>query len=82
MGYEGGANDVSLEEKRMRKKSVFSPPPLDYKNVAHLMLGAEPPCLPTCIPHKGPILINLFLAYHFVSPLIPSVLRHEEPEPQ
>ena len=25
--------------------------------------GAEPPCLPACISHKHPILINQFLAY-------------------
>ena len=28
---------------------------------------AEHPCLPACISHKCPILINLFLAYHLVS---------------
>ena len=27
------------------------------------MLRAEPPCLPACISHKRPILINVFLAY-------------------
>ena len=43
---------------------------------------AELPCLPTCISHKRPILINLFLAYHYVSRWIPSVWRHEEPEAQ
>ena len=31
----------------------------DYKHVTHLILGPEPPCLPACIPHKHPILINL-----------------------
>ena len=36
---------------------------LDCKYVAYLILGAEPPCLPACIPHKCPILINLFLDY-------------------
>ena len=41
--------------------------PLDYKNVAHLILGSESPCLPACITCKRLILINLFLAYHFVS---------------
>ena len=50
--------------------------------VADLILGAESPCLPACISHKHPVLINLFLAYHFVSCWILSVLRHKEPEPQ
>ena len=74
---EGGGNDVSLTfTQRIRKKAVFPPHPfsLDYKNLAHLVLGAEPLSLPTYIPHKPPILINLFLAYHFVSCWIPSVL--------
>ena len=55
--YKGGANDVSLMSTwRMRKKAVFSCSPfsLDHKNAAHLILGAEPPCLPACIPHKHP----------------------------
>ena len=56
--YKGGANDASL---------TSFPTPLDYKNVAHLILWAEPPCLPICISHKRLFLINLFLAYHFVS---------------
>ena len=43
---------------------IFQPPlPLDDKTVAHQVLGAEAPCLPTCFSHKCPILINLFLAY-------------------
>ena len=78
-GYQGGA-----PTGRKRKKVVFSPSPLslDYKNIGHLFLGAEPPHLPTCIPHKHPILIILFLVYHFVSCWIPSVLSHKEPEAQ
>ena len=44
----------------MRKKSALC---LDYKYVVHIILGAEPPRLPTCVPHKHPILINVSLAY-------------------
>ena len=44
-------------------------------DTVHLIPRAEPPCLPTWIPHKCPILINLFLAYQFVSCWIPFVLR-------
>lgn len=40
---------------------------LDYKDVAHPILGADPSCLAARIPHKGSILINLLLAYHGVS---------------
>ena len=47
---------VNVEKKKKRV-------PLDYKNVAHLILRAEPSCLPTCISHQRLILINLFLAY-------------------
>lgn len=43
------------------------PTSLGLKNVAHLILGAEPPCLPATIPHTCPILINLCPACHFVS---------------
>ena len=57
-----------------------SPRSFDYKNAACLILRAEPPCLPACILHKHPILVNLLLAYHFAFCRIPSVLRHKEPE--
>ena len=52
-----------MSTQRRRKKAVFSPPPLSlaYKNVAQLIIGAAPPHLPTYIPHKCPILINLGL---------------------
>ena len=33
--------------------------------LAHRILRAELPCLPTCVSHKRPILINLFLACYF-----------------
>lgn len=81
-GYQGGSNDVSLRStRRMRKKSGFSLSLLssDYKNVA---LGPEPPLLPARIPHKHPILINKFLAYHFVFCWTHPALRHKEPQPQ
>ena len=66
--YEGGASDVTCTW-RVRKKAIFAPCPLslDYKTAAHLILRVEPPCLPACTSHKHPILINQFLAYHFVS---------------
>ena len=69
--------------QRKRKKVVFSPSSFflfDYKNIACLVLRAEPSCLPACILHKHPVLINLLLTYHFASHWIPSVLRHKEPE--
>lgn len=72
----------SYYSQKGRGRLFQLPLPLDDKTVAHQILGAELPCLPTCISHKCPILINLFLAYHFVSCWIPSVRRHEEPEPQ
>ena len=73
-----------MSTQRRRKKAVFPPPPLSlaYKNVAQLILGAEPPCLPACTFHKHLILISLFLAYRFVYCEIPSVLRHKEPQTQ
>ena len=56
-----------LVEERGRG-GLFPPPlPLDAKAVAHLILGAEPPRLPACLFHKLPMLIDLFLAYHFIS---------------
>ena len=66
----------------LQECEVFSPPPLslDHKTVAHLILRAEPPHLPTCIPHKCPILINLFLAYHFASGWILSELSPDTSE--
>ena len=76
-----GASEVSLAStRRRRKKVVFSPSllSLDYKNVAQLILRAELPCLPICIPYKCPILINAFLAYYFVSHWIPSALRYKK----
>ena len=74
--YEGGAKAVSLAStRRKRKKAVFPLPlSLDSRNVAHLLPRAAPPHLPACIPHKHPTLVNLFLAYHFVSRRIPSEL--------
>lgn len=68
-------------QRKRKRQSFLTSLPLDYKTVIHLILGAEPPCLPACISHKRPILINLFLAYHFVFHWIPSVLRNKEPEP-
>ena len=57
---------IPLEE-RGRGGLFPCPRPLDDKSVAHQILGAELPCLPACTSHKRPILINLFLDYHFVS---------------
>ena len=82
--YKGEARDARLTSTgRMRKKVVFSPSPLplDYKTVAHLILRAKPPHLPSCSSHKYLIFITLFHAYHFVSCWIHSVPRHKEPAP-
>ena len=38
------------------------PGPLKDKAVAHQILGAELPCLPTCISHKRPTLIIYFFS--------------------
>ena len=54
---------LEKEEEAVLSLSLLS---LDYKNVAHLLLRAEPSHLPACLPHKCPIL-NLFLADHFAS---------------
>lgn len=70
--YLGGATPTPR-----KNEAVFSPPPK-----IKLALGAESPCLPTCISQERPILINLFLAHRFVSRRIPSVKRHKGPEPQ
>ena len=68
-----------LLEERGRRSLFQLPLSLDNKTVAHQILGADPPCLPSCICHKHPIIISLFLAYHFVSYWIPSARRNEEP---
>ena len=62
-GYQGGA---TTGRKRKRQSSCT---PLNDKTVPHLILWAEPPCLPACISHKYPILflpITLFLAEFFL----------------
>ena len=54
------------EELRLleRKRRAFPTPiPLDDK----IMAQGKFPCLPTSISCKRPILISLFLTYHFVS---------------
>ena len=66
---------------RMRKKVVFSPSLLSftYENiVASRVLGAAPPCLPTWISHKHPMLNN-FLTCHYASRWILSALRQKIP---
>ena len=57
----------SYYTQKGRGRLFWPPLPLDDKSVAHWILGAGPPFLPTYIFHKHPILINVFLAYHFVS---------------
>ena len=57
-----------IYSKSEEEGSLFpSPLSLNYKTVARLNLRAEPPRLPVPISDKHPILINLFLAYHFFS---------------
>ena len=68
--------------KELPKNEEEAPTPLGLYNFAHLILGAEPPRLPACISHKHPVLINLSLAYPFVSRWIPSAQRHKESELQ
>ena len=63
---------------KRKRRSFPTPSPLHDKTVAQRILRTEPPCLPTCISHKCPDLIDLFLAYHFVSCWIRSAWRHEE----
>ena len=75
---KGGTNDVSLNVyPKMRKKVVFSPPRFSfgYKNVVLFVLGAVLPCLPACISHKHPMLINSHFVYHFASRWILSASR-------
>ena len=50
--------------QRIGKETVLWPSPLclDYKTAAQLVLKAELLCLPDCISHKRPILINRFLS--------------------
>ena len=76
-----GVSLMSIQRKREKAVSSHTPFSLDYKNVAHIILGAEPLFLPACIPYKHYIFINLFLDHRFVSCWIPSSLRHKEPEP-
>lgn len=65
------------------KKVVFPPSlphfPLDYKIVAHLILGAETP-RSACISHKCPILMHFLFITLLAEFLL--VLKHKEPEPQ
>ena len=68
-GVKGGINDSSLDiYTRLRKKVIFSPPnsSFDYKNVSLSFLGPVLPCLPLCISHKHPMIINSLFAHHFV----------------
>ena len=69
---------------KMRKKLVFSPPHFffDYKNVAQFVLGAVLPCLPACISHKHPMLINSLFACHFTSRLSLDSFCTETKEPE
>ena len=65
MRYNEGASDVSLRYAlKNGEESVFSLSPLslDYKPVAQLILGAEPPHLPPRISHKHHILIYFTLS--------------------
>ena len=74
-GHEGGANHGSLFKEREMGSLSPSPLPLDYINVAHLILGLA--CLLASLTR---VLINPFLAFVFCR--IPSVPRHKEPETQ
>ena len=83
--YQGGATTPRKDEGFYPyQESYYSqfPLPLDDKSVAHRILRAEPPWLPTYTSHKHPILINIFLDYRFVSLGIHSLWRHKEPEPR
>ena len=82
---KGRTNDVSLGiYSKMRKKVVFSPPHFcfDYKNEALFVVGATLPCLPACICHKCPRLINSFFVYHFALTLNNFSDETKEPELQ
>ena len=73
---KGRTNDVNLDiSPKMREKVVFPHLLSDYKNVALFVLRAALPCLPTCISHKRPMLINSLFAYHFASRWILSASR-------
>ena len=50
---------------------------LNYKMVAHLILQAELPFLPTCTVHKHPILTHLLLMDHFACLWSPSVMTQK-----
>ena len=68
---EGEARDVSLmSARRMRRRWCSFPMyfSFDYKNVAQLVLRAEPSCLPTHVLHRHPILINLLVVAVVQSP--------------
>ena len=80
--YIPSSSFVSRSLTPWRKWSSPFPASFDYKTVAHLILRAELPNLPTCVSYKQPILINLYLFYQFASCWIPSMLRHKAPEPQ
>ena len=51
--------------KKEERGSLFpSPLPLDYKNVAHLILRAKPPCLSPWISHRL-LVFFFFLIFNF-----------------
>lgn len=65
---------LKIEEEGGLPFAQFS---LDYKTVAHSVLGAAPSRLPACKPHHRPILIDSFLAFLSAPRWVPSVLREE-----
>ena len=76
---EGEARDVSLmSARRMRRRWCSFPMyfSFDYKNVAQLVLRAEPSCLPTHVLHRHPILINLLVVAVVIQ--LPNYVWHFE----
>ena len=61
---------------KKEEEVVFSNPHSPWM-IKHQILGAEPPCLPACISHKCPILINLFLAYQENIKNVLSTVKHQ-----
>ena len=81
--YQGGATTRGQKKNKRGGRGGLFPPalPSDDKTVVRLILGAEPPCLPTCISHKHFILINKSISCLSLCCRIPSALMHKEPEP-
>ena len=67
LSYQTPRRSYYSTPRNSKGRAFPTPTPLGGENCSPLILRAEPSCLSTCITHKPPISINLFLAYHFVS---------------